>query len=112
MGYVVNDHRDDSTTLIEEDEAMRSKHYEQADEYQADAYQIDGWRGVAWRILGWETEPDEDTVWSGYENRTGNLVAVMIGDDRHFSVEPGDIVELDEDEYCCVCGQIDCHCNY
>ena len=87
------------------------KHYEPAEEYQADAYRIDGWNGIAWSILGWETEPDEDTEWSGCENRTGNLVAVMIGDDRHFSVEPDDVSELSEGEYCCVCGQIGCHHN-
>lgn len=76
------------------------RHYEDAPEYQADAYRIDGW----------ETEPDEDTEWSGYENRTGNLIAVMIGDDRHFAVDPDDVSELRDDEYCPECGQIGCHC--
>ncbi|MBE3120565.1 MAG: hypothetical protein IMZ50_17655 [Candidatus Atribacteria bacterium] len=89
------------------------KHYEDAPEYQADAYRISGWAvGIAWRILGWETEPDDDTEWSGCENRTGKLVAIMIGDDKHFAVDPDDVSELRDDEYCCVCGQIGCHCNF
>lgn len=85
--------------------------YEHAEEYQEDAYRIDGYRGIAWSILGWETQPDKDTEWSGYEVRTGNLVAMMIGDDRHFSADPDNVHVLDEDEYCCVCGQIGCHHN-
>ena len=88
------------------------KHYENAPEYQADAYRIDGWHGIAWHILGWEIEPDKNTEWNGYKNRTGKLVAVMIGDDRHFSVNTDDVSELHENEYCCVCGQIDHHCNF
>ena len=36
---------------------------------------------VAWHVLGWETEPDEDTEWSGCYNRTGRLVCQMVGDD-------------------------------
>lgn len=86
-------------------------HYEPAPEYDDKAYKIDGWRGIAWSIYGWETEPDEDTDWSGQERRTGNLVAVMIGDDRHFSVRPEEVTLLDRDQYCSVCGQIGCHHN-
>lgn len=86
------------------------RHYAKAPEYRANAYRIAGWaRGIAWRILGWETEPDEDTVWSGYENRTGKLVAIMIGDDKYLAVDPEDVSELDDGEYCTVCGQIGCH---
>ena len=90
---------------------MKTKHYESAEEYQADAYRIDGWSGIAWSILGWETEPYEDTERSGYERRTGNLIAVMIGDDREFPVDPDDVSELQPEDYCCVCGQIGCHHN-
>ena len=81
--------------------------YEKAIEYQADAYQI-GKRDIAWSILGWEMADNEDTEWSGYQERTGNLVAVMIGDDQHFSVDPADVKEITSDEFCAGCGQIGC----
>ena len=86
----------------------RNAHYEPAPEYNASAYVVKGWRGVAFDVLGWETEPDEDTEWSGYKNRTGSLVAVMVGDDRHHSVDPSDIEPLTPAEYCSECGQIGC----
>lgn len=73
-----------------------------------DAVQIKGHSGIAWHVLGWETEPDEDTHWTGYENRTGNLVCMMVGDDRHWSFEPDDILELAREDYCGECGQIGC----
>ena len=81
--------------------------YEKAEEYQADAYQI-GKRDVAWNILGWEMVNNEDTEWSGYQERTGNLVAVMVGDDHHFSVARADVKELSVAEFCSGCGQIGC----
>ena len=92
---------------------MRRRSYEPLaeGEYDADAYCAKGWRGVAWTVLGWETEPDEDTEWSGYENRTGRLVAHMVGDDRHFAFDPDELKPLDSEEYCSVCGQIGCHHN-
>jgi len=86
------------------------RHYE-ADEaaFPADAYTVDGWgEGVAWRVLGWETEPDEDTEWSGSAVRTGLAVCVMIGDDRHFPVDPKDLTPLEREEYCGECGQVGC----
>ena len=84
------------------------KNYESAPEYAADAYTVAGYRGIAWAVLGWETEPDEDTEWTGMENRTGNLVMVMIGDDKRFGVAPEDVAELDADAYCHECGQVGC----
>ncbi len=84
------------------------KHYEPATEYPAEAYRIDGFSGIACRILGWETEPDEDTEWTGYEQRTGRLVVVMIGDDHRFTADPEDVHELADDEFCWTCGQIGC----
>ena len=84
-------------------------HYEDAPEYDADAYTVAGWgAGIAWSVYGWETEPDEDTEWSGYEVRTGNLVVCMIGDDRLFAVDPDDVTAIDEDAYCHECGQVGC----
>ena len=89
---------------------QRNNNYEPAPEYDADAYTVSQYTGVAWHVLGWETEPDADTEWSGYETRTGNLIAVMIGDDRHFSVDPDDVTPIGRDNYCGGCGQVGCHC--
>ena len=92
----------------------RSSEFNKA--YPEDRYQITGYGigsdgiGLAWSILGYETEPDEDTEWSGYEVTTGNIVAVMVGDDHLWSLDPHgvDIVPLDDDEYCSCCGQVGC----
>ena len=73
-----------------------------------DAVRIAGHPGVAWHVLGWQTEPDEDTEWSGCENRTGRLVCVMVGDDHHRLFDPEDITPLAREEYCASCGQIGC----
>lgn len=73
-----------------------------------DAVRIAGYDGIACYVLGWETEPDEDTDWSGYEVRTGRLVCIMVGDDRRFTVDPDDVSTLAREEYCSECGQIGC----
>lgn len=84
--------------------------YERDDEtFPADAYTVDGWAtGIAWAVLGWETEPTEETEWSGHEERTGRVVAVMIGDDRHFTFDEDELHPLEREEYCGECGQIGC----
>jgi len=83
--------------------------YERDDKaFSADAYTVDCFEGIAWDVLGWETEPTEETEWTGYAEKTGRVVAVMIGDDRHFVFEPEDIHPLEREEYCGVCGQIGC----
>lgn len=88
---------------------MRRPHYEPDDAaFPAEAYTVQGHRDVAWRVYGWETEPDEDTEWSGYENRTGRVVCVMVGDDRKFTFDPEDLTPLDDLDYCAECGQIGC----
>jgi len=86
------------------------KNYETDDTaFPADAYTADGWgAGIAWRVRGWETEPDDDTEWSGMENRTGKVIAVMVGDDRQFSFDPDDLTPLDDDDFCHECGQVGC----
>lgn len=86
------------------------KDYEEfaKDEFTASAYQVKGWSGIAWRVLGWETEPDQDTEWTGMENRTGKVCARMVGDDKMFSFDPEEVSELKEEEYCPECGQIGC----
>lgn len=85
------------------------KHYETDREaFPEDAYQVKGHKGIGWRVCGWETEPDEDTEWSGMENRTGLVVCVMIGDDRAFTFEPDELTPLARKDYCGECGQIGC----
>lgn len=85
------------------------KHYESDDAtFSADAYRVEGYAGIAWHVLGWETEPDEDTEWSGIENRTGKILCRMVGDDRDFSFDPEDLTPITAEEYCGSCGQIGC----
>lgn len=86
------------------------KHVEPATEYEG-RYTVRGWRDVAFWVDGWETEPDEDTEWSGYEERTGRLLVVMVGDDKRHAVDPDDLTQLKEREYCHSCGQIGCGHN-
>jgi hypothetical protein len=87
----------------------RRPNYEQDDKaFPADAYKVKGHRGIAWHVYGWETEPDEDTEWTGIENRTARVVCVMVGDDRRWTFDPEDIEPLDDLAYCHVCGQIGC----
>ena len=60
-------------------------HYEEdGAAFPADAYTVEGYRGIAFYVRGWETEPDEDTEWSGIEERTGRVVVTMIGDDHRY----------------------------
>ena len=88
---------------------MRERHYEVDDEaFPHGAYRVIGHPGVAWSVLGWETEPDEDTEWSGYEARTGKVLAVMVGDDRRFAFGAEDLAGLARAEYCGECGQVGC----
>lgn len=76
--------------------------------FSSDAYKVKGYGGIAWYVLGWETVPNEDTEWTGMEERTGSVVAVMVGDDRYFTFEPDEVTALNENEYCHECGQIGC----
>ncbi len=88
---------------------MRRRNYEVDDAaFLADDYAVTGYPGIAWRVYGWETEPDEDTEWSGIEKRTGRVVCVMVGDDRRFTFDPDELTPLSEDDYCGSCGQISC----
>ena len=85
------------------------KHFESDDEtFPADAYTVKGYRGIAFYVLGWETEPDEDTEWTGMETRTGRVLAVMVGDDYRHSVDPEDLAPIAREAYCGGCGQIGC----
>lgn len=84
--------------------------YEMDEKFRDKNYQI-GKCDVAWYVLGWEIESDEDTEWTGIKTRTGNIVAVMVGDDRHFSYEPDMLKEIPDEEFCSGCGQIGCGHN-
>lgn len=88
---------------------MRTPHYESDDEhFNADAYTVRGYRGIAFHVLGWETKPTEDTEWDGIEERTGRVVAMMVGDDHRFAFEEEDITPLAREAYCGGCGQVGC----
>ena len=78
-------------------------------EYPSDTrYTVDGYKGVAFHAYGWHTEPDEDTHWSGYSVRTGNLIMVMVGDDFPHQIDPDDVSPIPDSDYCHECGQIGC----
>lgn len=79
--------------------------------FPADAYHHSQYPGIAFYVFGWETEPDEETEWSGYEVRTGNVVTRMVGDDRDFSHDPEDLEAIEPDSFCRTCGQIGCTHN-
>lgn len=83
------------------------KHYETDKTLPQGAVRVRGFE-VACRVLGWQTEPDEDTEWSGYETRTGRIIVRMIGDDHRYAVDPDDIAPIAREEYCSECGQIGC----
>jgi hypothetical protein len=76
--------------------------------FPAEAYSVRGHGGIAWYVRGWETEPDEDTEWSGIENRTGRVVCTMVGDDARWLFDPEDITPLEREAYCGECGQVGC----
>jgi len=42
------------------------------------------------------------------ERDTGMIVAVMVGDDRKFVLDAGDITPIAREDYCGQCGQIGC----
>ena len=89
----------------------RSGFEEDSSAFPAEHYTVSGYRGVAFYVLGWETEPDEETEWSGYEARTGRVLAVMVGDDYRHSVDPSDLTPLAEDGFCRGRGQVGCSHN-
>jgi len=84
------------------------RNYEVDGRFDAPAYRVKGYRGIAWYVRGWETQPNEDTEWSGIEERTGKVVVTMVGDDRQFVFDPDEVAPLQREEYCGECGQIGC----
>lgn len=76
--------------------------------FDGEHFTVDGYGGVAWYLHEIESEPDEDTEWTGLEVPTGRVVLVMVGDDRSHSVDPDDVSVIGEDDYCHECGQVGC----
>lgn len=91
---------------------MTRPHFEEdSTAFPAEHYTVAGYRGIAFYVLGWETKADDDTEWTGYEVRTGKVLAVMIGDDFRHAVDSEDLAPLSEDKFCHTCGQIGCGHN-
>lgn len=90
--------------------SRRTGHYEPDREaFPAEAYKLKGDRyAIAWRILGWHVEPDADTEWTGIMERTGDVVAVMFGDDFRHLYDPTDFEPLGDLDFCLECGQVGC----
>lgn len=89
-------------------------------------YTVQGYRGVAWYLLGWAAEYKpimclcEDEDGNEFEDESGefelersgdSVVAVMVGDDRHFVFDTSELTLLGEDKFCRDCGQVGCGCN-
>ena len=88
-------------------------------------YTVAGWPGVAVYVRGWEqrTEPTmvlcenedgeewEEEDWSETEtvDDVGGMIRVtMVGDDAVHLVDPDDLTEISDDDYCSGCGQVGC----
>ena len=92
-------------------------------------YTVDGWgAGIAFYLVGYATEwTEEEWVYCGEgdeENEANHFYnepeeiedrqrvkAVMIGDDRVFTVDVEDLPLLDEEAFCRDCGQVGCGHN-
>ncbi len=89
-------------------------------------YQVKRWPGVAVRIHGfpmiwepmmflctdedgneWEEADDTEGEWIP-DLDCGDVLVVMIGDDKKHRVSADDLVLLDDLDYCIECGQIGC----
>jgi len=90
---------------------MRYTYEDDPETFSAPAYRVRGYGGVAWYVLGWETRPIEDEYGEDAIERSGYVVARMVGDDRHFLFRRDEFKALDREEYCGSCGQIGCSCD-
>ncbi len=77
-------------------------------EFGDQALRVDDCPGVAFFVLGYETEPTDNSEWDGVEERTGLLVVRMVGDKRHWAVDPDEVRNLAREDYCGECGQVGC----
>ena len=88
-------------------------------------YKVEGWPGIAVWIDGYpkKWEPylalDEDEDGNEIEVETGEgewvddiesgeVLAVMVGDDKRHTVDIEDLILIDDLDYCTECGQIGC----
>jgi hypothetical protein len=103
-----------------------------AEELDFDArYSVSSMSGVAFYLVGYLKEyPNPDDLWllvcedddcmhdtelcyvydedpEPIENRDF-VLAVMVGDDREFTVEVSELTKISDDDYCPGCGQIGC----
>lgn len=71
---------------------------------------VAGYRGIAFYVHGPELSRVDDDEIDDFDEliETGNLVVVMVGDDRKHVVDPDDVTLIDEDRFCRGCGQIGC----
>lgn len=99
-----------SATTEQQVSTFRRHTYEPDDNtFSADAYNVPHLKlKVAWRVLGWELEPDEDTEWTGIYQRSGQVLAIMVGDDSVHRFEPDDMQPISIEQFCSECGQIGC----
>lgn len=78
--------------------------YAETDKFPADAYSARQYKGIAFRVLGMQIDVDNE----GEEYETGQVVARMVGDDRHHLFDESDLTPLPTEEFCPSCGQIGC----
>jgi len=85
-------------------------------------YTVEGYGGIAFRATEMEVETTYEYVYCGFgdteddesydyvedERLTGRVVAHMVGDDRDFTFDVGDLTAINEDDYCAECGQVGC----
>lgn len=88
-------------------------------------YQVKRWPGVAVYIYGypqiWEPytclmADDDGNEWEEEtgdgewidDRECGQVLIVMVGDDRKHTVDIDDLEQIDELDYCAECGQIGC----
>lgn len=82
--------------------------WEWTEDFKDKRYRPERGPQVAYCIAGYEVEADDDTEWSGHMNRTGSIIAIMVGDDNPYVMEESELIEIPEDSYCGGCGQIGC----
>jgi hypothetical protein len=76
-------------------------------------FRVSGYGGIAFYFRSVEIERFWDYDLGVYpeepeERETGNVILVMVGDDREHSIDPDDVSALGENDYCHECGQIGC----
>jgi hypothetical protein len=88
-------------------------------------YQVKGYPGIAWWIDrypdkwepyfalvededGNEIEVESDEGEWIEDTECGEVLAVMVGDDKRHRIDIDDLIPLDDLDYCLECGQIGC----